>query len=465
MWVRLFNFVAAQLAGAALAWVVIPHDVVDPLASIIIGMLIAAWLWFVLDTLRANRLLTRLQINDSDDSEPPDLGRNLGSGLWSQLADRMRRRLRRSRRFALEQQQRLQDFLLALQASPNGVVLLDRHGRIEWFNQTAAAHFGLEVGRDQAQALVNLVRDPIFTSYLSTRDFRSDVVIPGRTHSVAHPLRLSVHLHHYGDDRLLLLSRDVTALEQADAMRRDFVANASHEIRTPLTVLGGFVQTMQDLQLDEEQRQRYLDLMATQARNLQTLVSDLLTLSRLEGSPPASAVLWTSVPALLASLEGEVRVLSRLQHPTGSQVLDFAAAPQCEIAGADAELRSAMLNLLSNAVRYTPAHGEIDVAWTVLADGRLEFAVNDNGPGIAQEHLPRLTERFYRIDRSRSRDSGGTGLGLAIVKHVAQRHGAELHIESKLGLGSRFSITFPASRVRWPENSTDRPRDGQTANT
>ena len=246
----------------------------------------------------------------------------------------------------------------------------------------------------------------------------------------------------------MLLSRDVTALEQAEAMRRDFVANVSHEIRTPLTVVAGFIETLQTLPLKKPERDRYLDLMAQQSQRMQTLVDDLLTLSRLEGSPPPGVSEWTATSALFAQAGQEAEALSALVAPLHGHKLSFEPGPACEIAGIRNEICSAVSNLVTNAVRYTPEAGTIRVAWTALPDGRGEFSVRDSGPGIAPEHLPRLTERFYRVDRSRSRESGGTGLGLAIVKHVVQRHGAELRIDSRPGNGSCFSIVFPAARVR-----------------
>ncbi|MEO8118977.1 MAG: ATP-binding protein, partial [Rhodoferax sp.] len=264
---------------------------------------------------------------------------------------------------------------------------------------------------------------------------------------------------------LLLLSHDVTALEQAEAMRRDFVANVSHEIRTPLTVLGGFVETLQTLPLTDQERERYLALMAQQADRMQTLVSDLLTLSRLEGSPPPGASDWMSVPALMRQLEQDGRALSAVLNPSSDRLhkLEFSCLLDGEIAGSSIELLSAMSNLVNNAIRYTPSGGEIHVRALLLPDARAEFSVSDTGPGIAPEHIPRLTERFYRVDRSRSRDSGGTGLGLAIVKHVSQRHGAELKIESTPGKGSVFTIIFPASRVR-SERSSSRQAAGIAVN-
>jgi two-component system phosphate regulon sensor histidine kinase PhoR len=204
---------------------------------------------------------------------------------------------------------------------------------------------------------------------------------------------------------------------------------------------------LQNLNLSEAERAHYLDLMAQQSQRMQTLVNDLLTLSRLEGSPPPSASEWTPVQTLLVECEQEARGLtSLLEQP--SHLLHFEVAQAARIAGSHGELLSAMSNLTNNAIRYTPAGGSVSIKWQVLGDGRGEFTVEDSGPGIAAEHIPRLTERFYRVDRSRSRETGGTGLGLAIVKHVVQRHGGELRIESRAGQGSRFSIFLPASRIR-----------------
>ncbi len=402
--------------------------------------LAGGYLWFVLDSLRGIRLLRWLR--DGSDADF-----SIGNGLWGEVFDRFRRMLKASSRLTVESESRLKDFLAALQASPNGVVLLDSTTRIEWFNQTAADHFGLDVRRDLLQHFGNLVRDPGFAAYLHERDFLHGVTMPGRVSSNAKPVTLSVNLHPYGEGRLLLLSRDITAVEQAEAMRRDFVANVSHEIRTPLTVLAGFVETLQTLPLDDQERQRYLGLMSQQATRMQTLVIDLLTLSRLEGSPLPSTHEWVSVDVLMQQCEQDARDLSHLLW-TQSHDLRFDRVQGFEIAGSALELHSAMSNLIGNAIRYTPAQRRIDVSFSALPDGGALFFVKDQGPGIAQEHIPRLTERFYRVDRSRSRETGGTGLGLAIVKHVAQRHGAELTIDSLPGKGSTFSLTFPPQRVR-----------------
>lgn len=445
MFWRFFSFIACQLAGGLAGWYAASSTpgANDAVFGVVLGVVLGGVGWLLLDLSRGARLLRWLRRGDVSEVA-------MSTGLWGEVSDRARRLIRSREQMTRDSQHRLQDFLAALQASPNGVVLLDAEGRIEWFNQTAATHFGLEPERDMLQHFGNLVRDPGFAGYFASHDFTSGLVMPGRESTPSRPVKLSVNLHPYGEGRLLLLSRDVTALEQAEAMRRDFVANVSHEIRTPLTVLAGFVETLQTLSLEEQERERYLALMAEQAQRMQTLVSDLLTLSRLEGSPPPGLTDWVSVPTLMRQLEQEGRALSAVFNPSRDHLhrLVFDSSLAGEIAGIPNELLSAMSNLVGNAIRYTPARGEIHVRAFLLPDGRAEFSVQDTGPGIAPEHLPRLTERFYRVDRSRSRDTGGTGLGLAIVKHVAQRHGAELKIDSTPGKGSTFTLTFPANRVR-----------------
>ena len=437
---RFVSFVFSQLGAGVLGWQVAPepYRVVGALTGVVLGGLI----WFVIDLSRGVKLLRWLRAGDMSDGV-------MSHGLWGEVSDRTRRLVRSHERQTFESQSRLNDFLAALQASPNGVVLLDSQGRIEWFNQTATDHFGFDPQRDMLQHFGNLVRDPSFAAYFAGDDFQHDVVMHGRSSTASRPVTLSVHLHPYGEGRSLLLSRDITALEQADAMRRDFVANVSHEVRTPLTVLSGFVETLQTLQLDEPDRQRYLALMAQQADRMQTLVKDLLTLSRIEGSPLPGLDERISVSTLMHQVEMEARALSGIfsQGVGAVQTLVFSPVPDCELVGVSSELLSAMTNLAGNAVRYTPADGSIQINCVCDPEGRLVFSVRDTGPGIAPEHIARLTERFYRVDRSRSRETGGTGLGLAIVKHVVQRHGAQLLIESVPGQGSTFTIIFPANRV------------------
>lgn len=375
-------------------------------------------------------------------------------GQWGEAAYRTARVLRAEQDAARASDERLNAFLAAIQASPNGVVVLSPEGRIEWFNDMASAHFGFVPQRDLLQHIGNLVRDPAFTAYYAGGAFQRDVRIRGREDSPARPVKLSVQIHPYGDNHKLLLSRDITALSQADAMRRDFVANVSHEIRTPLTVLAGFVETMQSLPLTDAERENYLGLMAAQADRMQTLVKDLLTLSRLEGSPLPDGHELIDIAEIMVQCEAEARGLSELMHPSDAgQQITFDPPPDFYLTGSASELRSAASNLINNAVRYTPAGRSIHVRWERVPAGHVRLAVTDTGTGIAPEHLPRIGERFYRVDRSRSRESGGTGLGLAIAKHVAQRHGGELQVVSELGKGSTFSLVFPDSRTRMGDDA------------
>lgn len=404
------------------------------------GALVGALVWSILDGLRARRVLRWL--NKGEVSRAPDL-----SGIWGELVDRNRKLIRRLEKKVNNSDARLEDFLAAIQASPNGVVLLDAAGRIEWSNLTAANHLGFDPQRDLGQYVRNLVRNPAFTSYMTAGNFQHEIQIDGPGVRPSQPTKILLQVHPYGKKRKLMLSRDVTAVQLAEAMRRDFVANVSHEIRTPLTVLSGFVETMQTIPLEEADRTRYLNLMSQQAQRMQTLVSDLLTLSRLEGSPAPGQGEWIDSGELLQHVVQEARGLSEVIAKPVHTIEPVTGAP-IWVAGIKTELLSAMSNLLSNAVRYTPGGGTIRAGWQVRADGVGEFFVEDTGPGISEEHLPRLTERFYRVDRSRSRETGGTGLGLAIVKHVAQRHGGQIEVESVLGEGSRFMMLLPASRVR-----------------
>ncbi|MDA8521220.1 phosphate regulon sensor histidine kinase PhoR [Acidovorax sp. NCPPB 4044] len=443
---RFFFFLSFQAVGLGLGW-----WWAGPWGAVLAAVG-ASWAWFLWDLWRGARVVRWLRHGDL--AKAPSL-----NGLWGEVADRARRLLRQSQADIEASDARLQEILAALQATPNGVVLLDAEGRIEWCNQIAASQFSLDAVRDLGQSIGNLLRDPEFSAYYAAQNFSGDVVLQGRESTPSRPVRISVHLHPYGDGRTLLLSRDVTALEQAEAMRRDFVANVSHEIRTPLTVLMGFVETLQTLPLSAEERSRYLGMMSQQAARMQSVVQDLLTLSRLEGSPPPGLTEWTPVESLLRRCEDEARGLSALltRSQTSGHTLEFPAVEELrragQLAGVPVELQSALSNLIGNAVRYTPAGGSIRVEWAMLEDGGARFSVRDTGPGIEAVHIPRLTERFYRVDRSRSRETGGTGLGLAIVKHVVQRHSAVLAIASTVGKGSVFSVTFPAHRVQRSPNA------------
>ena len=394
-----------------------------------------------IDTLRGARLIEWLRGSQEVDA-PRD------AGFWGELGYRIERGIRARERRAQQGQARLEQFLEAIEASPNGVLMLDAHGQIDWCNSMAASHFGLHPVRDRLQRITNLVRAPAFVAYLQSGVYDEPVVFPEpRGQGI-----LSVLVQPYGDGMRLVLSQDITAGVRADAMRRDFVANVSHEIRTPLTVLSGFIETMSALPLTEVERRRVLQLMNQQTQRMQTLVSDLLILAQLEGSPRPAADRWVAVGKLMQQVEGDARALSQGRHE-----ITRSGGESEQLAGAEHELLSAMANLVSNAVRYTPAGGRIEIGWRMLPDGSGEFSVRDTGPGIEREHLPRLTERFYRVDGSRSRETGGTGLGLSIVKHVVQRHGGELDIQSEPGKGSTFRLVFPPARLRGPGDAADQP--------
>lgn len=443
---RFFSFISLLVFGASLgfAWALM-RDKQPQSLYLLIGALLAGLFWMLVDAWRGYRV--RSWLRQGDLAMAPQM-----SGWWGVVLDRARKLLRERERSIDAGEQRLKDFLLAIQASPNGVIMLDANAQIEWCNLTAATHLGIHPERDVMQRIGNLLRDPVFTAYMSVENPVEPVVMAGHQHRIERPVRISIQRHRYGEGKQLLLTRDVTMLEQAEAMRRDFVANVSHEIRTPLTVMSGFVETLQTLDLNEEEQKRYLALMAIQATRMQGLVEDLLTLSRLEGSPIPSFLNTLPLSRLMQSCEQEARGLSAtITHDALSQTIEFEIDPalvEAVLLGESRELQSALSNLVSNAVRYTPAGGRIHVVAAHLLDGSLSIEVSDTGAGIAAEHLPRLTERFYRVDRSRSRESGGTGLGLAIVKHVMQRHGGSLTIASEVGNGSRFKLNFPVNRWR-----------------
>ncbi len=405
--------IAGALAGAAWGW-----------ATLAAGLCL-----LLLHHLRQLSLLDRW-LADPIAGRVPE-----GKGSWSEALTA----LHRFERAASAREAALADALVrfrrAAQALPDGVVILDAEKRIEWCNNTAGMHLGVDGRADRGQPIANLVREPQFAAYLAAGEDAPPVRIErgaGRA--------LLLQLIPYGGQQKLLLSRDTTQAERLETMRRDFVANVSHELRTPLTVLVGFLETLRELDLDAQRRRDYLDMMREQSSRMQRIIDDLLTLSVLESAPPPAAE-RVRVRPLLERLRAEAGALSGGRHD-----IALDASPRLDLAGSEHELLSAFGNLVSNAVRYTPAGGKVQLLWRESAAGA-SFAVQDSGPGIAPEHAARLTERFYRVDRSRSRDTGGTGLGLAIVKHALSRHQATLEIDSRPGAGSRFTARFPAQRT------------------
>jgi two-component system phosphate regulon sensor histidine kinase PhoR len=370
-----------------------------------------------------------------------------GRAEWATAFAAIHRRTRVHRAYARDLRHVIERFQQAAAALPDGVVVLDAAGRIEWANPRALAQLGLDLAHDRGQPIVNLVRHPDFLRYVDAADFAASIVVPGGRDPAR---RLALQLVPFAADQKLLMSRDVTELEAVARMRRDFIANVSHELKTPLTVVRGFIETLQELDTDERHRKRFLELMADQAKNMQRLVTDLLTLSSLESDRHPVADETFAIAPMLDALAADASGLSNGQHR-----IAVDSGEPASVRGSRDELSSAFGNLVSNAIRYTPSGGVVTLRWRVDDDGSGVFSVQDTGIGVAAEYVPRLTERFYRVDRSRSRASGGTGLGLAIVKHVVLRHQAELEIDSERGVGSTFAVRLPARRVQRSATGTD----------
>jgi two-component system phosphate regulon sensor histidine kinase PhoR len=362
-------------------------------------------------------------------------------GYLEDVFFRLQRAALASKKRIADVERQHQRFIEAFQASPNGIVMLDNQDQIEWCNSIAERFFALSFRRDAMQRINYILRHPQFIQYLSSRRFEEPLLIekmgPGSN------LSLLLQIFPFAENHRLLLAQDVTDLRKAEAMRRDFVANVSHEMRTPLTVMMGFLETVQTLDLEPQQEKEYLELMVAQGQRMKSLVEDLLTLANLESNALPALVNPIAVSgSIFAYLRGDAEALSQGRH-----TFLFECNTSVGLLGDEQEILSAFGNLISNAIRYTPDGGDITVQWDRNAKGQGIYSVRDTGPGISSEHLPRLTERFYRVDRSRSRDTGGTGLGLAIVKHIASRHQAQLQIESVVGVGSVFTLVFPAERT------------------
>ena len=346
---------------------------------------------------------------------------------WSRRQRRLIRLLKRYHRSAM--------------SVPDAMVVLKSDWEIEWVNDAAGDMLGLKLS-DQGLRIDNLLRAPAFADWLDhgAEQAPLEMRAPGDESRA-----LSLRIEPYGSDRYLLIGRDITALHRLQGVRQDFVANVSHELRTPLTVLAGYVETLLDTdEAMDPQMQRILGNMHQQADRMRRIVEDLLLLSRLETSQPDEELFEdVDVERLLQPILADARLLSGEEGHRIEADMDAGL----RLRGVPRELQSAFSNLVFNAVKYTPAGGRVLVSWSLDAKGRPVFAVHDSGIGIEPRHIPRLTERFYRIDVGRSRSRGGTGLGLAIVKHVALRHGARLKIESTPGQGSCFRVVFSAERA------------------
>lgn len=384
------------------------------------------------------RQLLRLHLwlhEHQPDEAPPE-----GVGLWGDVFDSIYTLQRRDQRVRGRLQaviDRIQESTAALR---DAVVMLDSDGNLEWWNPAAQTLLGLKTPQDTGQPVTNLVRHPRFKEYFALGNYTDPLDIPS---PVSDKIRLQLLITRYGNNEHLLLVRDMTRLYQLEQMRKDFIANVSHELRTPLTVITGYLETLLDNGDDLPARwQRPLQQMQTQGERMQTLLNDLLLLAKLEATDYPADNYPVAIEHLLRSVKGDARALSG----TRGQTITLEADAALHLKGSEPELRSAFSNLVFNAVKYTPDGGQIHIRWWQDAQGA-HLSVRDSGIGIEPKHVPRLTERFYRVDSSRSSNTGGTGLGLAIVKHVLLRHRGRLDITSAPGRGSTFTCHFPLQQI------------------
>lgn len=404
---------------------------------LLIGLVTGKLLWAVAIgavTLLAYNLLQLYRLESwlrlSRKRRPPRAG-----GLWGNIFDGLDRRHQRQRERRYRLVRLLRRFRESVDAMPDGTIVLTGAGEMEWWNHLASRYLGLQWPQDRGQRIANLIRHPDFASYLESGDSSAAVKIPSPQDSRR---TLEIRIVPYGQDQQLLLARDISELHRLETMRQDFVANISHELRTPLTVLRGMSEQLSEMDdLGPEDLERPLVLMEQQIERMTRLVDDLLLLSRLETEAPSTPRSLINFNDMLEDLVEEARAMS-----SGAHVITLTVDHGLTVAGDEEELRSAFSNLLGNAVKYTQSGGRIDVRWFEAAGGAC-LTVADTGRGIPLHHLPRLTERFYRVDSGRASRNGGTGLGLAIVKHVLSRHSARLEVTSEVGEGSTFSAIFP----------------------
>jgi len=374
-------------------------------------------------------------------ADPPDL-----RGVWGEIVAQIVRMHRRKRFHKQRFVQLMRQLQRSTAALPSGVVILNAQREIVWFNRMAGRLLNLRRTADLGLRIENLLREPQFVRYLAGGDYANPIVFRPTTGEDNY---LSMQLAPYGDGQLLLLVSDVSRQARLEAVRRDFVANASHELRSPLTVISGYLETLgQDAALAPD-LQRPIAEMRRQAERMTAIIRDLLALSRLEESDEVDGGQPIDVAALTALLRKDV--LARAVHPRDVRVRIESAA---QLLGDEPEIHAAFSNLVDNAAKYTPAEGALEMRWWQDEDGG-HFSVTDTGMGIPPEHIPRLTERFYRVDPGRSRSTGGSGLGLAIVKHVLQRHGGTLEVQSTIGAGSTFTCHFPPQRLEQEAQSTN----------
>ncbi|ATJ84736.1 phosphate regulon sensor histidine kinase PhoR [Halomonas beimenensis] len=424
LWRReLWRLAALVAIGLLVGW---PFDAIG------LGVAAALGLYLAYQLRRLHALQEWLTHHPHD--EPPS-----ASGLWGELFDRLYR-YQKAQRIT---QRRLRDTLRRIQESSeamrDSVVMLDRHGDMEWWNSAAERMLGLQPAHDRGQHITNLLRDPRFVDYFHARDYREPLTLPS---PIDERMILQFQITLYGDDERLVMARDITRLHRLEEMRRDFVANVSHELRTPLTVLAGYLETYGDMAEQLPPRlARGLQQMQSQTTRMQNLVNDLLLLSRLENDQGGQDDARLDPASLLETVRRDAEALSGGHHRIEVEVTETRG-----LLGSEKELHSAVSNLAFNAVRYAGEDCHIVLRWRPCRDGAC-LDVEDDGEGIDPLHIPRLTERFYRVDKGRSTATGGTGLGLAIVKHVLLRHDARLEIDSRPGEGATFRCVFPAGRL------------------
>jgi len=355
-----------------------------------------------------------------------------GHGSWEPLLYGLHQMQLRNKKRRRELGSLIKRFRSGAESLPDAVVLTTEEGVIFWCNGLAQQLLGLRWPDDNGQNILNLLRYPEFTQYLKQQAFSRplNLVLNNGRH-------LEIRVMPYSEQQLLMVARDVTQMHQLEGARRNFFANVSHELRTPLTVLQGYLEMMQEQTLAGATREKALHTMREQTSRMEGLVKQLLTLSKIEASPIQVLDEIIDVPMMLRVVEREALTLSQQKH-----TFEFHVDNVLKVLGSDEQMRSAISNLVYNAVNHTPAGTHITVNWQRV-EGGAEFSVEDNGPGITAEHIPRLTERFYRVDKARSRQTGGSGLGLAIVKHAVNHHDSRLEIASEPGKGTRFSFTLP----------------------
>ncbi|HPF27238.1 MAG TPA: phosphate regulon sensor histidine kinase PhoR [Steroidobacteraceae bacterium] len=422
----LVRLLAAVVVGALLG-LVFGHVWAGVAAALAGYLAWQLWLLISLDAWLRNRRAV----------DPPDIA----SGVWGDVVTQVVR-LHRRKRFHKDRVMRvLRELRRSTAAMPDGVVVLNGDNEILWFNQKAGEYLGLTRKADLGLRIDNLVRHPEFNRYLHSGQYTLPAVVrvdPGADRYLA------FQLVRYGEGQRLLMVRDVSRQVRLELMRKDFVANASHELRSPLTVISGYLETLASEPSLPPDIAEPLGEMRRQSVRMTQIIENLLVLSRLEATEGQVAGESVDVAEMLSTLRKDV--MARPVHPAK---VDLQIESDARLVADEAQLHSAFMNLLDNAAKYTPASGSVTLRWWHDAHGG-HFSVIDTGPGIAHDHIPRLTERFYRVDVGRSRATGGSGLGLAIVKHVLQRHGAELEVQSEEGQGSTFTCHFPASRLDLP---------------